>query len=268
MSSSPHGVQFKSHRPDIMGRNGMVASGHPLASQAGISILQQGGNAIDAAIAVAAAVNVVEPQMSGIGGDGFIMVYRRDLGKIEVANGTGPAPLAATRERYADTGIPEKGLLSVSVPGLLDAWLAAHEKYGILPINEVLAPAIGLARDGFPVSRKLSGDIANDTFLCNHPASGAIFAPGGRALGPGEILYQRDLADTFEQIAVGGAEVFYRGEIAAAIVRYHRVNGGSSPLKTWVASTVSGRTPYPPHIAATPSSRRHQTPAATSCSRS
>ena len=118
MPSSPHGVQFTSHRPDIMGRNGMVASGHPLGSQAGISILQQGGNAIDAAIAVAAAVNVVEPQMSGIGGDGFIMVYRRDLGKVEVANGTGPAPLAATRERYADTGIPEKGLLSVSVPGL------------------------------------------------------------------------------------------------------------------------------------------------------
>ena len=231
MSSSPHGVQFKSHRPDIMGRNGMVASGHPLASQAGISILQQGGNAVDAAIAVAAAVNVVEPQMSGIGGDGFIMVYRRDLGKIEVANGTGPAPFAATRERYADTGIPEKGILSVSVPGLLDAWLAAHEKYGILPINEVLAPAIGLARDGFPVSRKLSGDIANDVFLCNHPASGAIFAPGGRALGPGEILYQRDLADTFEQIAVGGAEVFYRGEIAAAIVRYHRVNGGLLSLE-------------------------------------
>ena len=184
MPSSPHGVQFTSHRPDIMGRNGMVASGHPLASQAGISILQQGGNAIDAAIALAAAVNVVEPQMSGIGGDGFIMVYRRDLGKIEVANGTGPAPLAATRERYADTGIPEKGLLSVSVPGLLDAWLSAHEKYGILPINKVLAPAIGLARDGFPVSRKLSGDIANDTFLCNYPASGAIFAPGGSGPGP------------------------------------------------------------------------------------
>ena len=231
MPSSPHGVQFTSHRPDIMGRNGMVASGHPLGSQAGISILQQGGNAIDAAIAVAAAVNVVEPQMSGIGGDGFIMVYRRDLGKIEVANGTGPAPFAATRERYADTGIPEKGILSVSVPGLLDAWLSAHEKYGNLPLANVLAPAIGLARDGFPVSRKLSGDIAADTFLCNHPASGAIFAPGGRALGPGEILYQRDLADTFEQIAVGGAEVFYRGEIAAAIVRYHRVNGGLLSLE-------------------------------------
>ena len=106
MSRSPHGVTFESNRPDIMGRNGMVASGHPLASQAGISILQQGGNAVDAAIAVAAAVNVVEPQMSGIGGDGFIMVYRRDLGKIEVANGTWPSPLAATRERYAVFWMP------------------------------------------------------------------------------------------------------------------------------------------------------------------
>ena len=184
MPSSPHGVQFKSHRPDIMGRNGMVASGHPLASQAGISILQQGGNAVDAAIAVAAAVNVVEPQMSGIGGDGFIMVYRRDLGKIEVANGTGPAPFAATRERYADTGIPEKGILSVSVPGLLDAWLAAHEKYGILPINQVLAPAIGLARDGFPVSRKLSGDIANEHFPVQPPGLGGHIRTRGSSPGP------------------------------------------------------------------------------------
>lgn len=231
MPSSPHGVQFESHRPDIMGRNGMVSSGHPLASQAGISILQQGGNAVDAAIAVAAAVNVVEPQMSGIGGDGFIMVYRRDLGKIEVANGTGPAPLAATRERYAGTGIPEKGLLSVSVPGLLDAWLAAHERYGSLPISQIFAPAVGLARDGFPVSRKLARDIADDTYLCEHPISQKIFAPGGRALEPGDILYQRDLADTFELIASGGADVFYRGELAEAMVRYNRLNGGLLSLE-------------------------------------
>lgn len=231
MPSSPHGVQFEAHRPDIMGRKGMVSSGHPLASQAGISILQQGGNAVDAAIAVAAAVNVVEPQMSGIGGDGFIMVYRRDLGKIEVANGTGPAPLAATRERYADGGIPEKGLLSVSTPGLLDAWLSAHERYGSLPISEIFAPAVGLAREGFPVSRKLARDIAEDTYLCNHPASREIFAPGGRALGPGDILYQRDLADTFELIASEGADVFYRGELAEAMVRYMRMHGGILSLE-------------------------------------
>ena len=231
MPSSPHGVQFESHRPDIMGRKGMVAAGHPLASQAGMSILQQGGNAVDAAIAVAAAVNVVEPQMSGIGGDGFIMVYSRDRGKIEVANGTGPAPLAATRERYAETGIPEKGLLSVSVPGLLDAWLAAHERYGSLPISEVFAPAVELARDGFPVSAKLAKDIASDTFLCNHPVSNKIFAPGGRGLGAGEILYQRDLANTFEMIASGGAEVFYRGEIAEAIARYNCLHDGLLSLE-------------------------------------
>ena len=114
-----------------------------------------------------------------------------------------PLPLPPHGSATPTPASPKRGLLSVSVPGLLDAWLSAHEKYGILPINKVLAPAIGLARDGFPVSRKLSGDIAKDTFLCNHPASGAIFAPGGRALGPGEILYQRDLADTFEQIAYG-----------------------------------------------------------------
>ena len=254
MSSSPHGVTIDANRPDVMGRNGMVASGHPLASQAGVAILQQGGNAVDAAIAVAAAVNVVEPQMSGIGGDGFIMVYRRDLGKIEVANGTGPAPLAATRERYAESGIPEKGLLAVSVPGLLDAWLAAHEKYGSLPLSQVLAPAVGLARDGFPVSRKLAHDIAEDTYLCAHPDSGPIFAPEGTPLGPGEILYQSDLADTFETIARDGGDSFYRGEIAEAIVRYNRLNGGLLSLEDlgrfhgeWqdpISTTYRGHTVY------------------------
>ena len=184
MPSSPHGVQFESHRPDIMGRNGMVASGHPLGSQAGISILQQGGNAIDAAIAVAAAVNVVEPQMSGIGGDGFIMVYRKDLGKIEVANGTGPAPFAATRERYADTGIPEKGILSVSVPGLLDAWLSAHEKYG----NSSHRTGPGSGDRSRP--RRLSGEpeacrgYRRRHFPVQPPGLGGHIRTGGSGPGP------------------------------------------------------------------------------------
>ena len=122
MSSTPHGVRFDAHRPVVMGRNGMVCAGHPLAAQAGVSILQRGGNAFDAAIATAAALGVVEPLMSGIGGDGFIMAYRAEDDSLRVCNGTGAAPYAATLERYRQ-GIPMKGILSVSVPGLLNAWL-------------------------------------------------------------------------------------------------------------------------------------------------
>ncbi|MFQ6030980.1 MAG: gamma-glutamyltransferase, partial [Dehalococcoidia bacterium] len=189
MPQSPHGVKFEAYRPVVMGRNGMVSSGHPLASQAGISIMQRGGNFADAALATAAALNVVEPLMSGIGGDGFIMVYRKDTDRIEVSNGTGAAPYAATRERYQPEGIPTKGILSVSVPGLLHSWLDVHERYGVLSRAECLAPAIDLAGNGFPVTHALSRSIAADPLLCQFPTSQAVFAPSGRPLAAGEILY-------------------------------------------------------------------------------
>ncbi|SVA81133.1 uncharacterized protein METZ01_LOCUS133987, partial [marine metagenome] len=115
-SKTPHGVQYEGYRPVVMGRNGMVCSGHPLASQAGIQILQKGGNAIDAAIAIGACLNVVEPMMSGIGGDGFIMVYMKDSDELRVINASGKSPMAATREMYLATGIPHKGITSVLVP--------------------------------------------------------------------------------------------------------------------------------------------------------
>src|SRR3954468_16941882 len=102
MAATPHGQRLGSYRPVLMGRDGVVCSGHALASEAGIATLRRGGNAIDAAMAVAAALGVVEPQSSGIGGDGFIMVHRRDLGTVEVVNATGPAPLRATRAAYRD----------------------------------------------------------------------------------------------------------------------------------------------------------------------
>ena len=231
MTTTPHGVNYASNRPVVMGRNGMVSSGHPLASQAGVHALQQGGNAVDAAIATAAALNVVEPLMSGIGGDGFIMVYRKDDDRIDVCNGTGAAPYTATRERYLPDGIPAKGILSVSVPGLLDSWLSAHGKYGLLPLSQVLAPAIDLADNGFPTSHVLSRAIASDPLLCSFPTSKAVFAPRGRPLQPGEILYQKDLARTFAAIAEGGADVFYRGEIARAIVKFSEEQGGILSLR-------------------------------------
>src|SRR5438270_6230060 len=115
---APHGATAGSYRPVVAGRKGMVAAGHPLAAEAGVRTLAAGGNAVDAAIAVAAALNVVEPSMSGIGGDGFLMIYRADRREVQCVNGTGPAPREARREEYLPQGIPSHGIRSVSVPGL------------------------------------------------------------------------------------------------------------------------------------------------------
>jgi len=226
VAQSPHGDSFEAYRPVVMGRNGMVCSGHPLASQAGIAILQRGGNAVDAAIATAAALNVVEPLMSGIGGDGFIMVHWKEADQISISNGTGAAPYGATRELYLRRGLPMKGILSVSVPGLVDSWLATHERYGALSLGEVLAPAIDLAANGFPVSHLLSKAIAADSLLCEFPTSRAIFTRDGWPLRPGQILYQKDLARTFQAIIDGGRDAFYEGPIARAMVKFSQEQGG------------------------------------------
>src|SRR5215212_2736366 len=198
---TPHGARAGSYRPAVAARNGMVAAGHPLAAQAGVQTLVAGGNAVDAAIAVAAALNVVEPNMSGIGGDGFFMIYRADRREVSCVNGTGPAPQAAQRARYLPEGIPSHGIRSVSVPGLVDAWWQAHSRYGALPMARVLEPAIGLAEEGFPISRKLAEAIAG----CGGPltsflTSAAVYAPTGRPLGAGERLVERDLARTFRHL--------------------------------------------------------------------
>ena len=256
MPHSPHSVSFEAYRPVVMGQNGMVCSGHPLASQAGIAILQRGGNAVDAAIATAASLNVVEPLMSGIGGDGFIMVYWKDRDRIEVCNATGAAPYAATLDRFARSpeGIPMKGILSVSVPALLDGWLEAHQRYGSLSLADLLAPAVDQADNGVPVSHVLSQAIAADPLLCRFPTSRAVFTRDGRPLRPGEILYQKDLARTFLAVIEGGRDAFYRGPIGRAIVKFSEEQSGLLSLKDFadcrsrwqapVATTYRGHTVY------------------------
>jgi gamma-glutamyltranspeptidase/glutathione hydrolase len=204
----------------------MVCAGHPLASQAGIAMLQKGGNAVDAAIATAAALNVVEPLMSGIGGDGYLMIYWKNDDRLSVVNATGAAPGAATREHFLPQGIPMKGILSVSVPALVDGWLSAHEKYGRLSLAEVFAPAMDLATNGFPTSHVLAKAIAADPLICEFPTSKAVFSHDGRPLQPGEILYQRDLGRTFQDIVDGGKNAFYRGKIARSLVRFSQEQGG------------------------------------------
>lgn len=252
-AQGPHGRQFEAYRPVVMARNGMVCSGHPLASQAGISVLQRGGNAVDAAIATAAALNVVEPNMSGIGGDGFIMIYWKQSGSVHVVNATGAAPAAATLDAYRD-GIPMKGIRSVSVPGLVAGWLTAHTRYGVLTLEQALEPAIGLAHDGFPVSHRLAEGIAAEASLREFPSSRAIFTRDGRPLEAGELLVQRDLAETFRRIAAGGADEFYRGETARKIVACCERYGGlltmedlASCRAVWqdpISTTYRGYTVY------------------------
>ena len=221
----------------------MVCAGHPLASEAGVAILRQGGNAVDAAIAVAACLNVVEPMMSGIGGDGFIMVYSRAQERVRVVNATGPAPLAATRERYARDGIPQKGVLSVSVPALLHGWLDAHEAFGQLSLGQVLAPAIELAAEGFPVSHYLAGEIAADPLLCRCPTSRAVFASGGHPLRSGQILRQTDLADTLAEIADDGRGAFYEGPIGDRMVRFIQEQGGLLTMRDLSACSARWQDP-------------------------
>ena len=253
MAASPHGITYESNRPVVMGRNGMVCSGHPLASQAGIGVLQRGGNAVDAAVAVGAALNVVEPAMSGLGGDGYIMVYWKGTGQIQVVNATGAAPYAATRERYSG-GIPMKGPLSVSVPGLLDGWMAAHQRYGALKWADAFEPAIDLADNGFPASHVLVQGIAADPELRRFPESRAVFSPDGQPPKAGRILYQRDLARTFRKIAAEGTDPFYKGDIARAMVEYLQRQGGLLTLEDlaghhsrWqepISTTYRGHTVY------------------------
>lgn len=226
MDGGPHGVDFIAHRPVVYGRNGMVCAGHPLATQAGISVLQRGGNAADAALAAAAALNVVEPHMSGMGGDGFMLVYSRQSGRVDVINATGPAPLQATRSAYLPSGIPAKGIRSVSVPGLVDGWLRLHQRYGRLKLTAAFAPAIDLAANGFPVSHKLAQAIAAQPSLREYAPSAAIFAPNGQPLRAGQLLVQRDLAHSLSLVATEGRDAFYSGSIAAAILACSERYGG------------------------------------------
>lgn len=223
---SPHGRRSDSYIPPRMGLNGAVVANHPLAALAGMTILQRGGNAVDAAIAIGFALGVVEPTGSGIGGDGFLMVYKKETGVVEVANGTGAAPLAATRDRFLPDGIPMKGILSVSVPGILDALLMAHDKYGRLKLSECIEPAIALCESGVPISHRQADAIAHDETVKTFPTSAAVWAPGGTPLKAGEIARQPNLAKSYRAIAEGGRDVFYKGALARAIVRFSEEQGG------------------------------------------
>ena len=209
--------EMRSYRPVIIGARGAVAANHPLAAQAGLLTLRAGGNAVDAAVATAVTLAVVEPMMSGLGGDGFYHVYDRATGRAVVFNGTGPAPASATPERYAG-GIPRIGPLSVSVPGTVSALGMMHRKYGRLPWGDLFTEAIAFARDGFGATRAYShfAEEYRATLLAD-PRSAEIFLAGGEPPPLGTPIPQPDLARTLEELASDGADTFYRGRLAQRI---------------------------------------------------
>ena len=213
-------------RPVIMGRGGAVASNHPLATLAGFEVLRAGGNAADAAVAVASTLGVVEPYMSGMGGDGFYLFYDAAARRGTVVNASGPSPLAATAERYA-AGIPQDGILSASVPCAVDGWHILRERFGTRPPAELLAAAIGYARDGFGATRHFCDFVTQQAVLLRRdPGCAAIYLPDGELPRLGAIIRNPNLARTFEALASGGRDAFYGGDTARNVARFSREQGG------------------------------------------
>jgi len=213
----------------------VVATPHYLASAAGLNMLQHGGSAVDAAIAANAVLCVVYPHMAGLGGDGFWLIAEPGTGRVHGLNASGPAARAATLEYYRpkskDNEIPARGPLSVlTVPGAIDGWHLAHERFGRLSWDKLFDAAIAYARDGMAVSRSLADWLAKDEpILATYPATAAVFLPNKRVPREGQRLVQGDLARSLQQIASQGARKgFYEGDIAARICA--RLQPDGSPL--------------------------------------
>jgi gamma-glutamyltranspeptidase/glutathione hydrolase len=217
-----------SWRPTIVAQHGMVAAGHPLAAEAGMRILKAGGNAIDAAIATWAVQGEVEPGMTGLGADMFVLFYNAKTGEVKFINGTGFAAQAATIDFYKSKGgIPDEGPLSISVPGAVGGAAYAVEKYGTKPLREILAPAIEIAEGGFPITEALARGLqGGKAKLAKHPSTTKIWFRDGKPLDMGDIVRNPDLARTLRAIAAEGADPFYRGDIAKNTAAFLKANGG------------------------------------------
>jgi gamma-glutamyltranspeptidase len=217
-------------RPDVMGSTAAVVADHPLAASAGAEVLRRGGNAVDAAVTMAAVLAVVRPHMNGVGGDAFMLIREERSGRIQALNGSGRSAAAATPAAFATRGhtvMPGSGLLSVTVPGAVQAWSDALRRHGTITLAEALAPAIHYAAAGFPVSERLAADIAASSGrLASDRYMAATFLPGGAPPQPGTLLRQPDLGRTLQLLAQQGAEAFYTGEIALRIQQLMTVENG------------------------------------------
>ncbi len=240
----PSGPKQKT-RSTVIAQHGMAATSHPLATLAAIRVLEEGGNAIDAAIAANAVIGVVEPMSCGIGGDLFAIVWDAKSQKLHGLNASGRSPYASSIAVYREKSlaeIPTHGPLSWSVPGCVDGWEQLRARFGSRPLSALLAPAITYASDGFPVSEIIAADWKSSApSLAKIPTSAACFLPNGHSPGKGDIFRNPGLARSLKQIAEHGPDAFYRGPIAESIVAYSGQVGGLFSKKdfedhksTWV----------------------------------
>ncbi len=234
-------------RSMVISQQGIVASSHTLASQAGAQILAQGGTSIDAAIATNAVLGVVEPMMNGIGGDMFCLYWEARSGKLTGLNASGPAPNALSPEFLARNGItttPAFGIHAVTVPGAVDGWAKMHQRFGRAKWASLFNSAIAYAEQGFPVSEGIaelwSAPISLER-LVSHPESARVFLPNATPLREGEVFRNPDLARAYQSLAQQGPRAYYEGDIAAKILRTSQALGGTmtaEDLRTFSAEFV------------------------------
>ena len=233
---------FPVQRSVVMARNGMVATSQPLATEAGVAILKQGGNAFDAAIATALTLGVVEPMSTGIGGDAFLLYRWAADGNIYGVNGSGRCPRRLTLEALRQQGfqgVPTHGWGSVSVPGAIDAFVEVQRRHGKLTFAAVLEPAIYYAREGFPVSEVIANQWEAAVPLLSHfPTSAQNYLVQGQAPQAGDVHRQPNLARTLQLLAAEGKEAFYRGDIARRIVQFSQATGGFFELEDFASHTT------------------------------
>jgi gamma-glutamyltranspeptidase len=237
----------RSGRP-FTARRAAVASPHQLASSSGLWALARGGSAVDAMVAVNATLGVVFPHMTGPGGDAFWLIHHAASGATEVLNASGRAAARATPERYRAFGPaiePRGPAAALTVPGAVDGWIQAHRRYGKLSLQECLEPAIGYARDGFPVSRHLAAYSASFLPLLRaHDRTAACFLKADRSpYAEGETMANPRLAATLEAVAHGGREAFYEGPIARAVTGYLATHGGVLSAEDFAAHKSDWVTP-------------------------
>lgn len=236
-------------RSEVIAQHGMVATSHPLATQAGLEILKAGGSAVDAAIAANACLGLMEPVGSGMGGDLFAIVWSAKEKKLYGLNASGRSPLGLSYEqmqaelaKLGRTTIPSTGMLPISVPGAVDGWFELHDKFGKLPMDRVLAPAVGYAEEGFPLTELIAFYWKYAVRFKDLPgAAYATWVPNGVPPAKGDIFRNPDLAATYRTIAKGGRDAFYKGEIADRIDAFMRAEGGwlrkadfEKHMSTWV----------------------------------
>ena len=230
-------LPYPSRRQPIYARNA-VATSQPLATQAGIAMLQRGGNAVDAALATAIALTVVEPCSNGIGSDLFAILW--DGRELVGLNASGRAPAAVTPGRYkGQQGIPERSWEAVTIPGAVSGWMALSQRFGALPFADLFVPAIRYARDGYAVSPVVAEKWAKAVEVLPHDMGYAEhFMPRGRAPVPGELFRCEPMARTLESIAATHGNSFYRGELAHAMVEHAKVHGAAHALSDFADHTI------------------------------